>query len=169
MAYSIYTQAGAQPIDVTSTTKRHPIGNIVRGVDPTYGEGEFIYLLGVDSTVVGSLVTYAATSGLTALTVASTDKFTGVSVAVAMSANVGSQYGWYQIGGLAVIKKTAVAVGPQVKLYLSATNGRVKVLASGGMLVEACKSANLASVTTTTSTVTAQIDRPHIMGPATLA
>lgn len=168
MTYAVVNLAGAQPIETTSTVQKHPIGQLCRGTDPTYGQGEFVYLLGVASTLVGSVVTYNATTGQTALSVASTDKFTGNSVAVAMSANVGSQYGWYQISGLAVIKKTAVAVGPKVSLYLSGTNGRVKVIASGGMLIEGCKSANLASVTTTTSTVTALIDRPHIMGPATL-
>jgi len=93
-----------QPIADTSTTKKHPLGTIVRAKDSTYGEGEFIYLLGVGSTVVGSLVTYNATTYQTALspTNATTDS---VPVAVAMSANVASQYGWYQIGGLAVVKK----------------------------------------------------------------
>lgn len=169
MAYAVHTLAGAQPIANTDTTQRHMLGTIIRGSDPTYGEGEFIYLLGANSTVVGSLVTYNATTWQTVLTVASTDKFTGNAVAVAMSANVAAQYGWYQISGLAVIKKTAVTVAAKVNLYLSATNGRVKVLHSGGMLIEGCKSANLASVTSTTSTITALIDRPHIMGSATLA
>ena len=46
-----------QRIDAISTTKNHPLGTIVRAVDPTYGEAEFIYLKGVASTVVGSGVT----------------------------------------------------------------------------------------------------------------
>ena len=58
MAFSISNYAGAPAIgtkDVgitdpdTGTTKpRVPLGTIVRGVDPTYGEGEFIYLKGAD-------------------------------------------------------------------------------------------------------------------------
>lgn len=159
MAYSVYTIAGAQPIADTSTTRKQPLGTIVRGVDPTYGEGEFIYLLGVANTVVGSLVRYNATTYQTTLCAAS-DKNTGVPFAVAMSANVASQYGWYQLSGNAVIKKTGVAVNPGVAVYLSATSGRIKVLASAGQQIVGAKTANLATVVTTTSTVVVTIDRP---------
>ena len=123
MAYAVHTLPGAQPIANTETTQKHVLGTIVRAWDPTYGEGEFIYLLGVASTVVGSLVTYNATTWQTALS-PDTAAFQAP-VAVAMSANVASAYGWYQISGNAVIKKTAVAVTPQVKIYQSATTGRV--------------------------------------------
>lgn len=161
MAYSIYSLAGCQPIADTSTTQRHPIGLIVQGRDPTYGNGEFIYLLGVASTVVGSLVTFNATSGLTTLspTNATSDSHP---VAVAMSANVATQYGWYQVQGLAVVKKTNVAVSPGVALYLSGTAGRVYVTASSGKGFVGMRAANLTSVTTTTSTVVALLNRPAI-------
>ena len=42
--------AGVQGIHVTSTTKQHPLGTVVRAADPIYGEGAFIYGLGVAST-----------------------------------------------------------------------------------------------------------------------
>lgn len=161
MAYSIYTQAGCQPIADTSDTQRHPIGTIVRGVDPTYGGGEFIYLLGVASTVVGSLVTFNATTGQTTLspTNATSDSHP---VAVAMSANVAGDYGWYQIQGLAVVKKTAVAVTPAVALYLSGTAGRVYVTASSGKGFVGMRAANLTTVSAGTSTVVALLNRPAI-------
>ena len=62
MAYVITSSiaAGAQAIADTSTTQRHPLGTIVNAYDPTYGAGEFIYLLGVANTVVGSAATYNA-------------------------------------------------------------------------------------------------------------
>lgn len=160
MAFSVYTIAGAQPIADTSTTKKHPLGTIVRGVDPTYGEAEFIYLLGVDSTVVGSLVKYNATTSQTALLSVTNGKNKGVPVAVAMSANVSTQYGWYQISGNAVIKKTTVAVTPQVPIFISATDGRMKVLASAGQQILGAQTANLTTVVTTTSTVVVTINRP---------
>ena len=123
--------------------------------------GKIAMIFAAVSTVVGSLVTYNATTYQTALspTNATTDS---VPVAVAMSANVASQYGWYQIGGLAVVKKTAVAVSPQVALFLSGTAGRVHVTASSGKGIVGMRSANLASVTSTTSTVVAAINRPAI-------
>lgn len=152
-----------QAIADTSTTKKHPLGSIVRAVDPTYGVGEFIYLLGVASTVVGSLVYYNATTYQTVLEPGSADD-TGVPLAVAMSANVASQYGWYQIGGNAVIKKVAVTVSPQVAVYVSATAGRVTNVSSAGEQILGARTANLTTVTSTTSTVVVTINRPSRTG-----
>jgi hypothetical protein len=68
MAYTVTTDMiGHQAINVNSTTKNHPLGTIVRASDPTYGEGEFIYLLGVASTAIGSVVTYDASTYQTVL------------------------------------------------------------------------------------------------------
>ena len=167
MAFTTYTIAGAQPIANTDTTKKQPLGTIVRGWDPTYGEGEFIYLLGVGSTEVGSVVLYNATTYQTALITVSNGKNKGLPVAVAMSANVASQYGWYQISGNAVIKKTGVAVTPQVPIFISATSGRIKVLASAGQQILGAQTANLTTIVTTTSTVVVTINRPMSQGQIT--
>jgi hypothetical protein len=156
-----------QAIADTSTTQKHHLGKIVRAYDSTYGEGEFIYLLGVASTVVGSLVRWNATTYQTALLTVANGKNKGVPVGVAMSANVASQYGWYQISGNAVIKKTTVAVTPQVPIFISATDGRMKVLASAGQQILGAQTANLTTVVTTTSTVVVTITRPHTQGQIT--
>ena len=59
MAYSIAENALlGQAFADTSTKKIYELGTIMRGKDPTYGGGEFIYLLGVANTVVGSVVTW---------------------------------------------------------------------------------------------------------------
>lgn len=164
MAYVVTTgQLGVQAIAETSTTKNHSLGKTVKAKDPTYGEGEFIYLLGAANTVVGSLVTYNATTYQTVLEPGSADD-TGAPLAVAMSANVAGQYGWYQMEGLAVIKKVAVAFSPQVALFVSGTAGRVTSVSSAGEQVVGARSANLASVTSTTSTITALINRPSRTG-----
>lgn len=160
MAYYVSNLAGAQPIANTETTQKHQLGTIVKAWDPTYGEGEFIYLLGVASTVVGSVVKYNATTWQTALLSVTNGKNKGVPVAVAMSANVASQCGWYQIGGNAVVKKTTVAVTPQVPIYISGTDGRIKVLASAGQQILGAQTANLTTIVTTTSTVVVCINRP---------
>lgn len=166
MAYKITSPSIVpQNIADTSTTQMVPLGTIVRAVDPTYGEGEFIYLLGVANTVTGSVVRYYATTYQTTLITAVAVQV--APVAVAMSANVAAQYGWYQIEGLAVVKKTAVAVSPQVALYISGTAGRLKVIASAGLQIVGARSANLASVTSTTSTVIVLINRPHCQGQIT--
>lgn len=151
----------------TITSVKVPLGTIVRAVDPTYGEGEFIRLVGVASTVVGMVVAYNITTYVTTLLTATGRKNLGTPVAVAMSACVANEHGWYQIGGLAVIKKTTVAVSPGVAIYSSATAGRIKVLASAGQQIVGATTANAATVVTTTSTVVVAINRPHTQSQIT--
>lgn len=118
MAFRLNDQViGALKLTETTTTVPDlPLGTIVKGVDPTYGEGEFILLKGVASTVVGDAVVYSSAFATTRAVAASRGP-----VAVALSANVASQYGWYQISGLAVVKAgTVVAEGPA---QLTATDG----------------------------------------------
>lgn len=146
----------------TIPTPPATLGMVCRAWDPTYGEGEFILLLGVASTVVGSLVTYDATTYQTALTANTANQ--ARPVAVAMAATTAGLYGWYQIGGLAVIKKTAVAVSPQVQIFQSATTGRVMPTTATGKQILGARSANLTTVASGTSTVTVLIDRPHMQG-----
>ena len=149
------------------TNIKVPLGTIVKAQDGTYGEGEFIRLVGVASTIVGALVKYNATIYQTALLSVTNGKNKGVPVAVAMSACVANEHGWYQIGGNAVIKKTTVAVTPQVPVFISATDGRMKVLASAGQQILGAQTANLTTIVTTTSTVVVTINRPHTQGQIT--
>jgi len=164
MAYTVYSLVGAQPIANTETTQKHNLGTIVKGYDPTYGEAEFIYLLGVASTAVGSVVTYNATTWQTALAAVGANK--PQPVAIAMSANVASQYGWYQISGVAVVKKTCT-----VSL---AANAAVGVLTTGliagtgsGKEVQGALVAAVASATAGRTTVQVVMNRPHMQGRVT--
>lgn len=166
MAYALIDQVlGAQAIATTSTTQTAPLGTIARAVDPSLGAGEFIYLLGVANTVVGLVVTYNATTYQTTLMASGANATNPV--AVAMSANVAASYGWYQIAGMAVILKTAVQFTPQVALFISTTTGRVRAIASAGRQILGARTANLATVTSTTSTITALINRPFLQGQIT--
>jgi hypothetical protein len=119
MAYYITTpNVFPQAIANTDTVQNVPIGTRVRAVDlTTYGEGEFIYLKGVASTVIGSVVIYDEYANTTTLGVAGSRG----PVAVAMSANVALQYGWYQISGAAVVKAGTVVAGAAT--YFTATPG----------------------------------------------
>lgn len=116
----IEQEIGYQQIADTSTTKQHPLGTIVRATDPTYGTGEFIYLLGVGSTAVGSWVVYSPDNFGTALLGADADG----QVAIAMSANVASQYGWYQISGKAV-GKCLTQLADNAHVWATGTAGSV--------------------------------------------
>lgn len=153
---------GLQPITSISTTANVPVGTIIRGSDSTYGGGEFIYLKGVASTVAGSMVTYDPQHSTTALSPNTANL--AQPVAVAMAANTASYYGWYQIAGVAVIKKTAVKVSPNVALFQSGTTGRVmSTVASGKELLNA-RSVNTTTVASATSTINALIQRPFLQG-----
>jgi len=158
------TDSGVTMANGTSAIPTPPatLGMVCRAFDPTYGEGEFIMLLGVASTVIGSLVTYNATTYQTTLSANTANQATPV--AVAMAANTAGLFGWYQIGGLAVIKKTAVATNAQVAVYQSATVGRIMATAASGKQVLGARSANLATVAATVSTVIVSINRPHLQG-----
>jgi hypothetical protein len=119
------TQAeiGVQPINQTSTTQNHPLGKIVQARDlgaNGNGQGEFIYLKGVASTVAGSWVTFNRDDGSTTLLAADAKG----PVAVSMSANVASQYGWYQISGKAVGKALTGYVDNAL-VYATSTAGSV--------------------------------------------
>lgn len=155
MAYQISTPlAGFQPIAVTSTTQNHALGTIVTAIDPTYGEGEFIYLTGVASTAVGDVV--VIDQGTTVRAVAGSRGPAGV----AMSANVASQYGWYQISGRAVVN-TAGSVADNALVYATATAGSVDDAVVTGDKVDGAVFRAAGSGATT---VVAVIDRPAMNG-----
>jgi len=143
----------------------HPLGTIVKAYDATLGEGEFIYLAGVSSTVVGSLVSYDPLNGTTTL-VPNTASLNNP-VAVAMSANLKTQYGWYQIAGVATIKKNATKISPASKVSVSSTAGRVVGGSVAGKQILNAISVNAATVASATSTVTVLIQRPFMEPVAT--
>lgn len=154
------TVTGPQPAG-RSTPGR--LGTTAKAYDPTYGEGEFIYLKGVASTAIGTVVTYDQYLNTTTIAPATGGKGP---VAVAMSANVAGQYGWYQIGGAAVVlAPNAMAPGAEV-FMLAATPGSVDDAAVAGEQILG------AVVSTTTGTPAAgfgviQINRPMLQGQIT--
>ena len=158
MAFRITSNlVGGQPIADTSTVQKHPLGTIVTAVDPTLGGGEFIYLKGVASTVVGSIVNYDD-NYQTALDTSAT---AGPSrpLAIAMSANVGSAYGWYQIAGLAVATKAnsvSFADGAGVK-----AGSGLAVAAVSGDVIQGAIVRTVASAKSGVVTVAIAINRPH--------
>lgn len=86
-----------QAIEDTSTTQQHYIGYRVQAWHPTYKVGEFVYLIGVANTIATDWVVYDEAGATIRITAASVGP-----VGIAMSANVASQYGWYQIFGQAI-------------------------------------------------------------------
>lgn len=178
MAYTFSTQfAGLLPIASTDSGVTFPnassaaptppmkVGMIVNATDPVYGSAEFILLPGVANTAIGSIVTYNTTSFTTALAPVGTNK--PQPVAIAMSANTSaSTWGWYQISGIAVVRKTCT-----VSL---AANAAVGVLTAGliaatgsGKEVQNALVAAVASATAGRTTVQVVINRPRMQGRTT--
>ena len=162
--YAVHGLPGAQPLANTSTTQAHVLGTIVRASSATYGEGEFIYLLGIASTTVGSVVTYDPITYLTTLSAVGGN--IPRPIAVSMSANVASQYGWYQISGVAVCAKTctvSLAAGAAVAVL---TTGLIAGTGSGKEIQGAAVAA-VASATAGRTTVKVMISRPAKQGRIT--
>jgi hypothetical protein len=158
MAFVITTPlVGMQPIADTDTVQNHPLGTIVTAVDPTLGGGEFIYLKGVGSTVVGSIVNYDDQYQTALDTVATAGP--SRPLAVAMSANVASQYGWYQIAGLAVATK-ADTVSFADGAGLGSASGLAVAVATGSV-IQGAVVRTVASAKTNVTTVAIAINRPH--------
>jgi len=147
---------GIQQIADTSTTQRHPLGIEIQAADSTYGVGTFVYLKGATSTAVGSWVTYNADDYTTTLLAANAIG----PVAVAMSANVASQYGWYQIVGKAVGKALA-GYADNARVYATATAGSVHSDVVDGDMVHLAKGASAVD-TPSTGLAEFEIHRPYM-------
>jgi hypothetical protein len=148
-----------QKLDETSTTQNFPLGKIIRANDKditAYGAGEFIYLKGVASTVVGSWVHYSADDFSTSLLAANDIG----SVAIAMSASVANNYGWYQIKGKAV-GKALTGFLDNGNVYSTATAGSVDDAIVAGDRVKNAKGASAVG-TPSTGLAEFEIDRPFV-------
>ena len=150
---------GHQAIEENSTTQKHPVGTIIKAVDPTYGEGEFIYLVGVASTLVGTVVTYHDGDTLTYQSAFATSAVDdGEPFAVAMSACVAAEYGWYQISGIAVCgKANTLSLAPDVDLAVASG---LLIAAATTNRIRGLKSCITASASTLVITVPCMINRP---------
>ena len=161
------TDAGITPPNQATAIPTPPnvLGNVVRAFDPTFGEGEFILLKGVASTIVGSLVIWDGTTYATTLCATTANQ--GRPVAVSMAANTSATvFSWYQIGGTAVVaKSTSNSFAPTVALGVKST-GKVGANASGVQILGA-RTANAATVASATTTVNVVLNRPHLHGRLT--
>lgn len=170
---TVYTTVAPGTANLPSTIYEPQLGEIRTAWDSTLGFAEMIYLKVPTSTTITAGLLYQWTAGyaVAVLPVLATSKNTGHQVAAAMGALVSDatnvNYGWFQISGQANILKTAVTVSPDSVVYASATAGRIKVLTSAGGQITGLRTANAATVTSTTSTVLCYLSRPAIQGQTT--
>lgn len=129
MTYAALSPIGADLSNNVDTEKKFPLGTRAVGLDPTLGQGEFIYLQGVASTVAGDAVVYDEAFLTTRSVAASRGP-----VAIALGATVASRYGWYQIKGTAIVNVLA-SDAADVAQYLTATAGNLDdaVVAAGAI------------------------------------
>lgn len=147
-----------------SANRTLPVGFVCRGIDTASsktGGAEFIYLPGNASLFTGALVTYNPLAP--SVTLSPTTVANGAPLAVSMTANTATtSYSWYQISGVASIKKTATKVSPAVKVALSGTTGRILGGSTTGKMLFNAISVNAATVASATSTVSVLIQRPFL-------
>lgn len=169
-----YTTVAPGVANLPSNIYEPQLGEIRSAYDLTLASwAEFIYLKVPTSTAITANLLYQWTDNykVAVLPVLATSKNTGHQVAAA-TATLASDatninYGWFQISGLATVLKTAVTVSPDSVVYASGTAGRVKVLTSAGGQITGMRTANAATVTSTTSTVTCYLNRPALQGQIT--
>jgi hypothetical protein len=164
-------QSGQSPF----FNQEHPLGTIVKAYDPVYGEGEFIYLQMVSGQVVGSLVTfggYGAVAGNAAsqsqyqAALAPSAANSNKPLAVAMSAfPAGSPvtaFGWFQIGGQAVVATNGTAAGAPAPVYLAGSGQVTTTQANGKQVMNAQSVTN--NGTPPGNFIVLAIDRPFAQG-----
>lgn len=140
MPYTVIeTTLGVQRIALDETTANQAVGlgTIVQATDFDLGTGEFIYLKGLAATVLGSWVTYNSSDNTTTLLAANAIG----PVAVAMSACVANEFGWYQISGKAVGLALTGFVD-NANVYATATAGSVDDAVVVGDRVKLAKGAS---------------------------
>jgi hypothetical protein len=187
----VETRFGIQPIafvNVPNTTfqsgqspfanQEHPLGTIIRAYDPIYGEGEFIYLQSVASTIVGSWVTFGgygtALGGSanqaqfqTALLANTANLAQPVAIAMAAMPAGSPTFalGWYQITGLAVAGASGTISGASVSVF-TAGSGLVTSTVAAGKEVLNARSVTVDG-TPAASLFLCQINRPFMQGQIT--
>lgn len=168
----VFTESRIMPkqaIASCSSTKAVALGTIVRAYDTTLGEGEFIYLNGGASiTSVGLVVNWYGNASVPSTFTtkpASSTSAVGANtqvLAVSMSVAVAGTYAWFQIAGLATVRKIASIISAnRTALGLKTTLGRVGRGSATGKQILGMRNSGI-SVAAATSTLLVILDRPHV-------
>lgn len=156
-----------QGIAETSTTQKTKLGTVVIAVDvdtsTDVGMGEFVYCLGVASTVATDVCSINQKGYVTTRAVAG-----GVGqIGLAMSANVASQYGWYQIGGLGIATGSTSDAANKAA-FLTATAGKLADAVVTGDKINGCQTAT-ALDTPATGKIYCSLSRPYVDSESSVA
>lgn len=142
MAWTIENgRIGMQPIANRETSAQHPLGTIVTAKDPTYGQGEFIYVKGGTNGAEKAWATINMDDGTITLLAANAIGPAGV----LMSALTASYYGWAQISGKA-LGKCLTQFADNGRVYITGTAGSVDDASVAGDVVHGAKGASTTTV-----------------------
>jgi hypothetical protein len=119
------------------TSQLNPLGAYAQD---DAGNG-YIYLQGIGSTVIGSVVTYGLSATSFALTALSVTGARGP-VAIATAAVLANQFGWYQVEGLAQALFNGAAVAG-AKLYSASTGKCDDAVVAGDQISNAIVAATV--------------------------
>ncbi len=161
------TQIGWTAPGNVDTSMKVPAGTVATFRDAVLGGGEFIYLLGVANTILGSVVSYQLSDGVSlngTTTLWAGTANTGAPLAVATAAIVASDWGWYQIGGAAIVASSGT-VSAGNPLYFQAA-GVVQAAAVNGKQIVGAYAASSNGVPTTNQTIVT-LDRPTAQSQTT--
>ena len=181
MAYSIVepiigytpianTDAGISlgPTPTVTPTPPAYLGQEIRAYDPTFGEGEFICLLGVAGTTIGAVVIYDSVTYQTTLCPSTANL--ARPIAIAMSANLAATYGWYQISGSAtVLKQTNHQIAANLAVGISSSAGKIVASSSAGAgkEIQGARKTTTGTASSASTTCVIVINRPHMQGRIT--
>lgn len=146
---NLATNSGPRLME-TDTVQTFPFGYRVRAYEPVLGYGEFIYLLGVASTVAGSAVTYNPFTGVTTLDAATANDSSPI--AFALAPTVAGLYGWYQVSGTALAANNATAATGNAFRKATGQIGSASVAGTqllGGVKILVANSSTFTKVCTT--------------------
>jgi hypothetical protein len=145
------------------------LGDIVKAVDPVYGVGEFIYLKGVASTVLGSMVTYDGNDGSGnpsfQTAIAPSTANLAQPLAVATGPILANQYGWYQITGSAIVATNGTLAAGPGPVYLAGSGQVTSTPAAGKQVLNARN--ETATGTPAANQAVVKINRPFAQGAIT--
>lgn len=164
------TDAGISlgPTPTVSPTPPAYLGQQVRAFDPTFGEGEFILLLGVAGTAIGAVVIYDSQTYQT--TLAPSTATLARPVAIAMSANLAATFGWYQISGSAtVLKQTNHQIAANLAVGISSSAGKIVASSSAGAgkEIQSARKTTTGTASSASTTCVIVINRPSMQGRIT--
>ena len=162
------TQLGQQSFNLADvdTVPQVPLGTIIRGFDTLLGEGEFIYLSGQAGMAAGDAVVYdLSPSGVSVTRLAHNALATsGRPVAFAVVPVLAGQFGWYQIGGCAIVSVVA-GTNPGVMMTTSTAGSVGNTPDPGDQILGARLSSPVG--TPSANKAYATLNRPHLQGQIT--